>query len=167
MGRIVARRRAVEGVCKQVFRFAAKAGLAAVLTLGIGACAPRADGQTRARASAPDAFAKYVYPAAQPVDPNTFIAKDADRVRTIAGFTTADAFAKVYAYYRKHLPSGSETMRVVSGNGSVATFYFVDSPGARQAMAVQISSDKPNVTQILLTRYGSRFLKSSDRELMQ
>ncbi len=151
-----------------MFRLAAKAGLAAVLAFGIGACAPRADGQTAARAEAPASqpLARFAYPGATPEDPSSFTTTDGHRTRTIAGFTTPDAFAKVYAYYRERLPSNSQTMLVLSTNGSVATFY-VENRSAPEAMAVQISSDKPNVTQILLTRYASRGLKSSDRELMQ
>lgn len=152
-----------------MFRFAAKAGLVAVLALGIGACAPRADGQTGVRVtpSASTPFGQYTYPGARPDDPSTFTTADAHQVRTIAGFATSDAFAKVYAYYRGRLPNASATMHVVSANGSVATFY-VGGHGATEAMAVQISSDKPNVTDILLTRYSRRAaLKSSERELMQ
>ena len=151
-----------------MFRLAAKAGLAAVLAFGIGACAPRADGQTAARAGTPasEPFARFAYPGARADDPSTFTTTDGHRTRTTAGFSTPDAFAKVYAFYRQRLPSNSQTMRVISANGSVATFY-IESRGAPEAMAVQISSDKPNVTRILLTRYALRGLKSSDRELMQ
>lgn len=152
-----------------MFRFAAKAGLAGVLALGIGACAPRADGQTGARAtlSASAPFGPLIYPGAKPDVPSTFTTADARQARTIAGFTTSDAFAKVYDYYRRRLPSASETMHVVSANGSVATFY-IGGRGTTEAMGVQISSDKPNVTDILLTRYSRRAgLKSSERELMQ
>ncbi len=152
-----------------MFRFAAKAGLAAVLALGIGACAPRADGQTAARDAgiAGSPFAAFAYPGAEPDDPSTFTTADARRMRTIAGFTTSDAFEKVCAFYQRRLPRDSETMRVVSAKGSVATFY-VGGRRAPEAMAVQISSDKPNVTEILLTRYSRRAgLKSSERELMQ
>lgn len=148
---------------------AAKAGLAVALALTIGACAPRAYGQTGAGAAAlaHSLFASYAYPGATLASPSTFTTGDARHVRTIAGFTTSDAFAKVYDYYRRSLPAGSETMRVVSANGSVATFY-VGRHGGSSATAVQISTDKPNVTEILLTRYAPRAgLKSSDRELMQ
>lgn len=146
---------------------AAKAGFAALLALGAGACAPQAYGRTGTSATARDPLAAFAYPGATAAVPATFTASDPRRIRTLAGFTTTDAFAKVYDYYRRRLPAGSETMRVLSAKGSVATFY-VESPKANEAIAVQISSDQPNVTEILLTRYSARAgLNSSERELMQ
>ena len=77
-----------------MFRFAAKAGLLAALALGIGACAPRADGQTGGRAtlSASTPFGPFIYPGAKPDDPSTFTTADARQARTIAGFTTSGFF---------------------------------------------------------------------------
>ncbi len=91
-----------------------------------------------------------VYPGAQAGEPASITTATAGGSTVIASFTTADAFDKVYAYYKQQLPAGAERMNVTSGNGSVASFQ-VGNQTAPDAVAVQISSDKPNVTSILIT----------------
>ena len=128
-----------------------------MLALAVSACTAHADGhadRTPAFEAAQNLFADVVYPGAASIPPGAYVATDADGTRTIAGYTTTAAFEKVYAYYRHVLPPGAETMHVLSPNGSVATFA-TQSADAR-SLAVQISSDKPNVTEILLTSYPRR-----------
>ena len=136
---------------------AAKAGLAATLLLVLSACNPHADGQTvtSTTTSRDDRFGEFTYPGATPDEPATFTARTQDGSHTIAGFTTSDPFARVYAYYRRTLPSGSETMHVISLNGAVATFEI--DPRSQATVDVQISSDKPNFTEILITRFQRRW----------
>ena len=131
---------------------AATAGLAALLTLVLAACT-HADSQTTgATATHTERRAdNLAYPGAEAMTPATFVPADSGLKHTIAGFTTTDPFEKVYDYYHHRLPPQSETMRVVTANGSVATFS-VAKAGDGQTIAVQISSDKPNETEILITR---------------
>lgn len=137
---------------------AAKAGLAATLLLVLGACTPHAAGQTAGSTPTNRSdrrFAAFAYPRATPDGPGTFTSVTAEGRRTIAGFTTSDAFARVYAFYQRMLPAGSETMHVINPNGSVATFE-IDPPQSRETVSVQISSDKPNATEILITQFQPR-----------
>lgn len=137
---------------------AAKAGLAATLLLVLSACTTHADGQPAGSTPTNRSdrrFAAFTYPRATPDAPGTFTSGTPDGRRTIAGFTTSDAFARVYAFYRRTLPVGSETMHVIKANGSVATFD-IDPARSRDTFAVQISSDKPNATQILITVFEPR-----------
>lgn len=94
----------------------------------------------------------FAYPGAKPIAPGTFATADAGGTRAIAGYSTGDAFDAVYAYYRHRLPANSETMHVRSVKGSVATFD-VGRHRNGEHVAVQISSDEPNATEILITRY--------------
>jgi hypothetical protein len=91
-----------------------------------------------------------VYPGAQAGQPASITTATGNGSTVIASFTTVDAFDKVYAYYKQQLPAGAERMKATSGNGSVASFQ-VGSQTAPDTVAVQISSDKPNVTSILIT----------------
>jgi hypothetical protein len=91
-----------------------------------------------------------VYPGALAGQPESITTATGRQSTVIAGFTTADAFDKVYVYYKQRLPAGAERMKVTSGNGSVASFQ-VGNPTSPDAVTVQISSDKPNVTSILIT----------------
>jgi len=140
---------------------AVKAGFAALLCLALGACAAHADGQTSDATAKPGvlrAFAAFAYPGAKPIAPTAFATADADGARAIAGFTTGDSFDAVYAYYQRRLPAGSETLHVSGAKGSVASFDVAPRgdagrPRGGAHVAVQISSVKPNATEILITRY--------------
>jgi hypothetical protein len=91
-----------------------------------------------------------VYPGAQMGQPASIATVAGHASTVIANFETTDAFDKVDAYYRQRLPVGAEKMRVTSANGSVASFQIGDAAG-RDITTVQISSDKPNVTNVLIT----------------
>jgi hypothetical protein len=91
-----------------------------------------------------------VYPGAQADAQGTITTKEAQGTSVVAAFKTADSFDKVYEYYKGRLPAGSERMKVISGNGSVASFQ-VGSPKTPDEVTVQVSSDKPNETDLLIT----------------
>ena len=91
-----------------------------------------------------------VYPGAQADAQGTITTQEAKGTSVVAAFKTADSFDKVYEYYKGRLPAGSERMKVISGNGSVASFQ-IGSAKAPDEVTVQVSSDKPNETDILIT----------------
>jgi hypothetical protein len=92
-----------------------------------------------------------VYPGAQAGDPPSITTVNDSGSTVTANFTTTDAFDKVYGYYKRRLPPAAEKMKVTSGNGSVASFQVGDA-SAPEMITVQLSSDKPNMTNILITR---------------
>jgi hypothetical protein len=92
-----------------------------------------------------------LYPGAQAGQPAGITTATNSGSTTIANFTTADTFENVYGYYKRRLRPASEKMNVTSANGSVASFQ-VGGQNSPNAVTVQISSDKPNVTNILITR---------------
>jgi hypothetical protein len=91
-----------------------------------------------------------VYPGAQTGEPASITTASDSGSTVVANFTTADAFDKVYGYYKQRLPPATEKLKVTSGNGSVASFQIGDQ-NTPAMITVQISSDKPNVTNILIT----------------
>ena len=91
-----------------------------------------------------------VYPGAQ-AGQGQSITTSCDKGSTvISAFTTPDGFSKVYDFYKQHLPADSEKMKVSSGNGSMASFQVGDATGPDE-VTVQVSSDKPTETDILIT----------------
>lgn len=91
-----------------------------------------------------------IYPGAESNDPGSISSSNDATATIVAAFKTADAFDRVYEYYRQQLPPGSERMKVDGGSGSVATFQ-IGSPKTPDEVSVQVSSDKPNETNILIT----------------
>ncbi|MBV8373264.1 MAG: hypothetical protein JOY69_08370 [Candidatus Eremiobacteraeota bacterium] len=91
-----------------------------------------------------------LYPGAQAGQPASITTVKNAISTTIANFMTTDAFDTVYAYYKRQLPPASEKMKVTSANGSVASFQ-VGGPTDADTVSVQISSDRPNLTNILIT----------------
>ncbi|HEY1654349.1 MAG TPA: hypothetical protein VGF86_04460 [Candidatus Tumulicola sp.] len=91
-----------------------------------------------------------IYPGAQ-ADQQGSISTTSDKgTSTIAAFKTADAFEKVYEYYKQQLPADAEKMKVSSTNGSVVSFQ-IGGESSSDEVSVQVSSDKPNETDILIT----------------
>ena len=68
----------------------------------------------------------------------------------IAAFKTTDPFEKVYDYYKQQLPPDAEKMKVSSANGSVVSFQ-TGGDNSPDEVSVQVSSDKPEETNILTT----------------
>jgi hypothetical protein len=92
-----------------------------------------------------------VYPGASSDAQGGVLMKTRDGVQTIAAFDTTDAFDKVDSFYEKRLPAGSEKLRMAGENGSVASFE-VRNARSNGEITVQISSDRPKETTILITR---------------
>jgi hypothetical protein len=91
-----------------------------------------------------------IYPGAQ-ADQQGSISTTSDKGSSvIAAFKTTDAFEKVYDYYKQQLPADAEKMKVSSANGSVVSFQ-TGGDSAPDEVSVQISSDKPDETNILIT----------------
>lgn len=91
-----------------------------------------------------------IYPGAASNQQGSISSTNAQTATLIAAFKTADSFDQVYDFYRQQLPAGSERMKVAGGNGSVATFQ-IGSPKTTDEISVQVSSDKPSETDILIT----------------
>lgn len=67
---------------------------------------------------------------------------------SMASFTTNDQFPAVYAWYKAHLPKGSEKMNVSQGGASIAEFTInEDTPNQTLVMI----TGKDNKTQIVIT----------------
>lgn len=91
-----------------------------------------------------------IYPGAQANQQGSISSKNGQTTTVIAAFKTADSFDQVYDFYRQQLPAGSERMKVSGGSGAVATFQ-IGGPNAADEVSVQVASDKPNETDILIT----------------
>jgi hypothetical protein len=91
-----------------------------------------------------------VYPGASSEQQGSITTSSDKGTSTLAAFKTPDAFDKVYAFYKQQLPAGAEKMKMSSGNGSVASFQVGDE-GAADQVTVQVTSDKPSETDILIT----------------
>ena len=92
-----------------------------------------------------------VYPRAQPNEQGAVSATTSKGTTLMVGFKTADAFDKVYAYYKAELPPGSERLKIDAANGSVATFQIGDG-NATDRVSVQLTQSRPGETDILITR---------------
>lgn len=91
-----------------------------------------------------------VYPGAQANSQGAITSKTDKGASVMAGFKTSDPFAKVEAYYKQQLPAGSEKMNLTSNNSSIASFQLGSSETGDQ-VAVQLTSSKPDETDILIT----------------
>lgn len=91
-----------------------------------------------------------VYPGAQ-ANSQGAITSNSDRgTSAMAGYKTSDPFAKVEAYYKQQLPAGSEKVNTTSENNSIASFQ-IGSGDTSDEVAVQVTSSKPDETDILIT----------------
>lgn len=69
----------------------------------------------------------------------------------MVAFTTNDPFDKVYQFYHRKMPAGSEKMKMEEGDSSVAEFVTGEAkPGALQTMVM--ISKKGNQTSIVVTK---------------
>lgn len=91
-----------------------------------------------------------IYPGAQSNQQGSISSRNGQTTTVITAFKTADSFDQVYDFYRQQLPVGSERMKVSGGSGAVATFQ-IGGPTAPDEVSVQVASDKPNETDILIT----------------
>lgn len=67
----------------------------------------------------------------------------------VVALSTSDSFDKVYAWYRAHMPAGSEGMHMSSPTGSIATFQ-IGKDGDKEQRSVMITGEKDK-TSILLS----------------
>lgn len=91
-----------------------------------------------------------VYPGAQPNEQGAITNDTGTGTSMMAGFKTADSFDNVTAYYKQHLPAGSEKLNMSNANGSVATFEVGDEKSAN-LVTVHVTASKPGETDILIT----------------
>ena len=113
-----------------------------VLVLG---CALAACGSSRAPLALHSAaVAQHVPPAGAPVYPG---ARE-HFTRGIARFSTADRFDRVYAFYKRQMPVGSELLHVREAGSSMACFRLDDEQDFEQT-SVTITG-KSNGTDILI-----------------
>lgn len=89
-----------------------------------------------------------VYPGASKNDAGGYSVEGSEGNASMAAFKTSDDFEKVYEYYKAHMPSGSEKMKMASGGESVATFALEDAKGQTTVM---ITSKTAGETDILIT----------------
>jgi hypothetical protein len=91
-----------------------------------------------------------LYPGMIPSQTGGMRVVDTEGVKHQVSLSTKDAFDKVYTWYRDHLPTGSEQLRMEEPSGSIATF-LIGKAGDRDQRSVQIQSDG-RTTTVLLTR---------------
>lgn len=91
-----------------------------------------------------------VYPGAQANSQGAITSSTDKGTSVMAGFKTSDPFAKVEAFYKQQLPAGSEKMNLTSNHSSMASFQLGGSDASDQ-VAVQVTSSKPDETDILIT----------------
>lgn len=73
----------------------------------------------------------------------------------MAAFTTLDSFARVYAFYKGKMPTGSQKMRVDARDSSVAEFITGNGKAGEMQTVVMISK-KGEKTTIVITRGNQR-----------
>lgn len=91
-----------------------------------------------------------VYPGAQANARGAITSSTDKGTSVMAGFVTADSFAKVEAFYKQQLPAGSEKVNVTSDNSSIASFQ-VGTGDTSDRVAVEVTSSKPDETDISIT----------------
>lgn len=90
-----------------------------------------------------------LYPGATQSEDNSSISvTSSSGSGVMASFSTGDQFPAVYAWYKAHLPKGSEKMNVSQGGNSIAEFVTAeDTPNQTLVMI----TGKDNKTQIVIT----------------
>lgn len=91
-----------------------------------------------------------VYPGAQTSQGGQISSSTAEGSMQIAGFTTSDAFASVYGFYKSHMPAGSEKYRMTTAAGSIATFTIGDDQSPQETI-VTVTSKQGAPTAIQIT----------------
>lgn len=94
-----------------------------------------------------------LYPGANQSENTGYSATTKEGTGAMALLTTTDSFDKVYAWYQKHMPAGSEQVHVSSGTGSMAVFQIGKASDKLQK-AVTITAGKDS-TSIMLSN-GSK-----------
>lgn len=90
-----------------------------------------------------------VYPGATKSENGTIAVTQNNGSHSVATFTTADSFDKVYAFYKAQLPSDAEKMKVEQGGSSLASFQVADAK-SNESTSVMIEG-KGDETQIIIS----------------
>lgn len=90
-----------------------------------------------------------LYPGATQTQENGSISvTSANGSGSVASFSTADTFAAVDAWYKAHLPKGSEKMNVTQGGSSIAEFALAENTPNQTLVMITAKDGK---TQIVIT----------------
>lgn len=90
-----------------------------------------------------------LYPGATQTQDNSSISvTTANGSGMMASFTTNDTFAAVDAWYKAHLPKGSEKMNVTQGGSSIAEFTMAENTPNQTLVMITAKDGK---TQIVIT----------------
>jgi len=90
-----------------------------------------------------------LYPGARQRENNGSISvTSASGSGAMASFSTNDSFAKVYTWYKAHLPKGSEKMHASQSGSSIAEFTMAENTANQTLVMV---TAKNNATQIVIT----------------
>jgi ABC-type enterochelin transport system substrate-binding protein len=90
-----------------------------------------------------------LYPgAAQNQDNSSISVTTSSGSSTMASFSTNDQFPAVYAWYKAHLPKGSEKMNVSQGGSSIAEFVTAENTPNQTLVMI---TGKDNQTAIVIT----------------
>lgn len=76
---------------------------------------------------------------------------DSKGAAQMAAFTTADPFERVYTFYKRHMPRGSEKVKLDEGDASIAEFIVPPAAGPKIQTTVMISR-KGDKTAIVITK---------------
>lgn len=107
------------------------------------------EGKVTVGAVDPSKLGAPLYPGASQTQENSsFSVTSSKGSGTMASFTTTDKFPAVEAWYKAHMPKGSEKMNVNEGGASIAEFTVAeDTPNQTLVMI----TGKDDQTQIVIT----------------
>jgi hypothetical protein len=124
-------------------------GTATVTKNGSSTTYESKEGKITVGAVDPSKLGAPLYPGAAQTEQNSsFSVTSSKGSGTIASFTTADKFPAVEAWYKKHLPKGSEKTNVNEGGGSIAEFVMAENTPNQTLVMV---TGKNGATQIVIT----------------
>ena len=107
------------------------------------------EGKVTVGAVDPSKLGAPLYPGASQTEENSSISVTSSKGSgTMASFTTTDKFATVEAWYKAHLPKGSEKMNVNEGGGSIAEFTMAENTPNQTLVMI---TGKGSATQIVIT----------------
>lgn len=94
-----------------------------------------------------------VYPGAKTSESGGYAMTGRDGDAQVVSLTSPDAFAKVYAWYRTKMPSGSEKLKVSNPGAEMAEFVSGSGVGEQRTVMLQ---NKDGQTLILISRNVKR-----------
>lgn len=107
------------------------------------------EGKVTVGAVDPSKLGAPVYPGATQTEDNSSISVTSSKGSgTMASFTTADKFPAVEAWYKAHLPKGSEKMDVNEGGNAIADFTMAENTPNQTLVMI---TGKDGQTQIVIT----------------